>query len=136
MIIVHFVLNVGIGLAAFNVTADIYAGFSYTNTGNRDVCFNSSASYTTKTIDTFFWDFGDGYTSNEANPCHTYNFLEPSRNYVVSLTITEEFGDESTDYRKVTVSNLNIYMAIILILVCVLLVKFIDWKDVKERFRG
>jgi PKD repeat protein len=43
------------------------------------------------------WDFGDGTTSGEQNPLHTY--AEPGL-YTVSLTITDEGGAQSTETRE------------------------------------
>lgn len=37
----------------------------------------------------FLWDFGDGTTSTEATPTHTY---EATGEFVVSLTVTDEWG--------------------------------------------
>jgi PKD repeat protein len=38
------------------------------------------------------WDFGDGYTSTEQNPSHTY-----SREgiYTVELTVSNEYGEDT-----------------------------------------
>ncbi|HYX08171.1 MAG TPA: PKD domain-containing protein, partial [Bacteroidales bacterium] len=35
------------------------------------------------------WDFGDGHTSNEFSPKHTYNFQGLSDQFTVTLTVTE-----------------------------------------------
>jgi PKD repeat protein len=50
--------------------------FTYEKTGNSIVFNNQSEG------DTFFWDFGDGNTSTEVSPTHTYNALG---GYVVRL---------------------------------------------------
>lgn len=39
------------------------------------------------------WNFGDGKTSNEQNPEHTYSY---TGNYVVTLTVYNEWGKDST----------------------------------------
>ena len=38
---------------------------------------------------TYLWDFGDGNTSNQANPAHTYNNMA---NYSVTLNVTNSAG--------------------------------------------
>jgi len=39
------------------------------------------------------WDFGDGHTSTEQNPSHTYsNMYSPNRSYSISLTATNPNG--------------------------------------------
>ncbi|NOX90080.1 MAG: PKD domain-containing protein [Calditrichaeota bacterium] len=48
------------------------------------------------------WDFGDGGTSTEQNPTHTYN---SAGNYTVSLTASNTYGSDTetkTDYITVT----------------------------------
>lgn len=55
----------------------------------------SSQTYTpdpTDVVVTYFWDFGDGTTSAEANPTHTYGV---DGVYTVSLTTTTASGCES-----------------------------------------
>jgi len=42
---------------------------------------------------TYLWDFGDGQTSDEANPVHTYQGLGP---YVVTLTVTDSVGAQAS----------------------------------------
>ena len=52
------------------------------------------------------WDFGDGNTSSEQNPTHTY---DSDGSYSVSLSITTDIGIESDPYTEnITIGNLNI----------------------------
>ncbi|MFQ5909158.1 MAG: ABC transporter substrate-binding protein [Thermoplasmata archaeon] len=51
-------------------------------------------------ITAFAWDFGDGDTSNEAAPNHTYS---SSGNYVAKLTVTAENGRTASFIRTVHV---------------------------------
>jgi parallel beta-helix repeat protein len=44
----------------------------------------------------WFWDFGDGYTSNEQNPVHTYT---KTGKYTVTLTVTDD------EYKKETLAT-------------------------------
>ena len=54
-------------------------GFSYQiDPMNMSVSFNEDIDY----IDSILWDFGDGSTSQEPNPSHTY--MEPGT-YLVQL---------------------------------------------------
>lgn len=64
--------------------------------------FDSSDSVTASGIATYFWEFGDGQTSNRANPTITYT--TPGA-YTVSLTITDNDGatDKVTKEEFITV---------------------------------
>ena len=42
-------------------------------------------------LNTYLWDFGDGTTSTEANPSHTYRY----GSYTVSLTVNGPRGTDS-----------------------------------------
>ena len=53
------------------------------------------------TVATYAWIFGDGATSNQANPAHTY---QVSGTYTVSLTVTDNEGGTTTRTDSVTVS--------------------------------
>jgi len=48
---------------------------------------------TSTNANTYFWDFGDGNTSTERNPIHTY---QDDGEYVVTHTVTNDFGEAST----------------------------------------
>jgi PKD repeat protein len=55
----------------------------------------------------WLWDFGDGSTSTEQNPVHTY---ESPGNYSVTLTVSNAFGTSTLtkpDYIRVTKSFIN-----------------------------
>ncbi|NLL90405.1 MAG: PKD domain-containing protein [Dehalococcoidales bacterium] len=45
----------------------------------------------------YVWDFGDGKTSNEANPRHEYN--KPG-SYTISLTVTDDRGNTKMQARN------------------------------------
>ncbi|MFT4009802.1 MAG: PKD domain-containing protein [Nocardioidaceae bacterium] len=69
------------------------ASFTFT-ASNKTVTFDSSASSDTNgTIASYSWDFGDGTTSTEANPVHTYATLA---SYTVSLVVTDNNGGSSS----------------------------------------
>ena len=63
------------------------------------VQFDSGGSYDPDgTIAAFAWDFGDGDTSNDANPSHTY---VDAGTYNAVLTVTDDLG--ATDSAIVTI---------------------------------
>ena len=55
-------------------------------------------------IDSWQWDFGDGATSTEAAPEHSY---ASSGTYTVSLTVTSDRGGSSTISAPVSVTRVN-----------------------------
>jgi len=73
------------------------AGGPYTGTEGEAVSFDGSASYDTDgTITDYLWSFGDGQTSTEQNPTHTYT---QDGTYTVTLTVTDnnlETDDDTT----------------------------------------
>jgi len=62
------------------------AGFSAQPAGLSVVLTNLSQN-----ADSYLWDFGDGNTSNEANPTHDYG---STGSYTVKLTATNECGSQ------------------------------------------
>jgi PKD repeat protein len=75
---------------AFNFTVDGYK-----------VAFIDQST-TNGTIITWAWDFGDGSTSNEQNPSHTYS---KAGTYVVCLNITDDHGCSSHICKHVVVNH-------------------------------
>lgn len=55
------------------------------------------------TISSWQWDFGDGTTSVERNPSHQYS---QTGTYQISLTVTDDEGEENTKTASITVVNL------------------------------
>lgn len=67
----------------------------YAGTVNVAVSFSSAGSDDPDgVIETYLWDFGDGQTSAEANPSHTYT---AAGNYTVTLTVTDNSGLTDSD---------------------------------------
>jgi parallel beta-helix repeat protein len=64
--------------------------------------FNGS---TTGSPKSWKWDFGDGNTSTEQNPQHTYN---KSGNYTITLTVTLTNGTILTRTKKVNIIEMDI----------------------------
>jgi PKD repeat protein len=60
-----------------------------TGTVNTAVQFNSTSQ---GQVDSYAWDFGDGNTSTEANPSHTY---DTAGQYTVTLTVTNAAGSDT-----------------------------------------
>ncbi len=71
------------------------ANGSYNGTAGVAVNFSSAGSQDEDgTIVSFAWSFGDGTSSSDANPAHTY--ASPAL-YNVSLTVTDDDGATNTD---------------------------------------
>ncbi|MEE6287399.1 ThuA domain-containing protein [Georgenia sp. MJ173] len=51
---------------------------------------------------TFAWDFGDGSTSTDANPAHTYT---TAGNYTATLTVTKDGGPSASATVPITAGN-------------------------------
>jgi hypothetical protein len=95
---------------------------------------------------TFLWNFGDGSTSSEQNPMHTY---EESGPYTVTLTVTDSEGAEAFNTTSVEVDvgdtgsepdgdveggfPLWILLLLIVIIIVVLLLFFILTKKKKPK---
>lgn len=65
---------------------DLSVDFNY-DTNNKDVDFVSNISHP---VESYLWDFGDGNTSDQANPTHTY---AKYGNYTVKLVINTLSGE-------------------------------------------
>lgn len=77
-----------LSLSGFPPTTTITANFSISNVSGIQPLlthFTDTSTTSEATIDTWHWDFGDGNTSTDQNPDHTY---EVSGTHSVNLTIT------------------------------------------------
>jgi len=67
--------------------ADFTAGNTTSCTGEVEFFDQSLHS-----VETWLWDFGDGNTSTEANPVHSYS---SNGTFTVELTVTNQYGTDS-----------------------------------------
>ena len=75
------------------------ADFTYSCT-DLDCSFTDQSS-DDGTLSSWSWDFGDGATSTAQNPSHTYG---SDGTYTVSLTVTDDSGQNDTTSQTVSVS--------------------------------
>lgn len=77
----------------------------YTAQVNTSVQFSSAGSSDPDgTIASYSWSFGDGTTSNAANPSHSYAL---AGTYTVSLTVTDDDGADSTATTYATITSID-----------------------------
>jgi len=82
-------------------TAD--ANGPYDGTTGVAVNFSSAGSNDSDGgIDVYAWTFGDGASSNQANPSHIYS---AAGNYTVTLTVTDNLGATAAESTTATISN-------------------------------
>ena len=92
------------------VNISIYAPIANFTTNNTTVAKGDSIMFTDQSTNnptSWSWDFGDGSSSTEQNPTHTYN---TKGNYSVSLTANNTYGSNTntkTDY--ITVNETGTY---------------------------
>jgi PKD repeat protein len=81
------------------------AGGPYTGVIGTPVQFDSSQSTTVSgtTISSYSWSFGDGMTSAEVNPRHTYTI---AGTYTIQLTVTDNTGATDTASTTATISTI------------------------------
>ena len=72
----------------------VIAGFSASPLSGMEPLTVSFVDQSAGPVDSWQWDFGDGNTSGEQSPSHTY--LDPGL-YTVTLTVTERGSDEHRD---------------------------------------
>ncbi len=77
-----------------------------TGTAPLTINFDSNGSYDPDnphgSIIGYSWNFGDGSSSTNANPSHSYS---TSGTFNAALTVTDDLGDTGTDTVTITVSS-------------------------------
>ncbi|MCP5013109.1 MAG: PKD domain-containing protein, partial [Aestuariibacter sp.] len=70
------------------------------------VNFDGSGSYDPDdpngTVTTYSWDFGDGGSSTDTNPSHTYTVVG---SYTATLTVTDDRGDSGSETASIVVAE-------------------------------
>ncbi|MDE6592071.1 MAG: PKD domain-containing protein [Oscillospiraceae bacterium] len=85
-----------------NVAPTAYAGEGLFGIVGKSVSFDGTGSYDNHYVASYKWDFGDGATSNEAKPQHTYS---EEGTYKVSLTVYDSAGNSDTVETDITIYN-------------------------------
>ncbi len=79
------------------------AGGPYSCYANMEINIDGSDSYDDDgSIVDYLWDFGDDATGAGKSPTHTYT---APGNYSIMLTVTDEYGDTSTDSTYVVIAQ-------------------------------
>ncbi len=93
--------SAAIGPATGNMPPVANANGPYTGTEGTPVQFSSAGSVDSDgTIASYTWDFGDGNTSADANPTHTYI---AASTYEVTLTVIDDDGAAGSDTTTATI---------------------------------
>ncbi|MCB0761968.1 MAG: PKD domain-containing protein [Flavobacteriales bacterium] len=67
-----------------------------------DANCSTASDLSNSVINAWEWDFGDGTTSYQVNPVHEF---ASAGNFVVTLTLTDEFGCESQSSESIEIQN-------------------------------
>lgn len=78
--------------------------FSFSIDG-LSMSFYDDSNDTDGSITGWLWDFGDGSSSSEQNPVHTY---PAPGNYVINLKVTDDKGAQSSSSSTVSLSDPNV----------------------------
>ncbi len=69
---------------------------------NQDVQFTDQSNDPDGSIKSWSWDFGDGSTSSEQNPTHSYS---SKGSYTIKLTVTDNEGDDDSTSKEIYVGE-------------------------------
>jgi hypothetical protein len=79
-----------------------------TDIQNNSVTFSHNATDPDGSIQTVYWEFGDGETSSEASPTHNYS---SDGTYLVMCRVTDNDGSRNSRWKYVTVGGVAISVA-------------------------
>lgn len=68
----------------------------------KDVQFTDLSTDLDGQIEKWLWDFGDGSTTNEKNPIHTYS---SEGDYTVKLSVTDNNNAQDSSQKKISISK-------------------------------
>ena len=83
-----------------NIAPVAYMGEGLYGIENKTVSFDGTGSQDNHYVSSYLWDFGDGVTSNDARPKHSYN---KAGIYTVSLTVYDSAGNNNTAETEITI---------------------------------
>jgi len=98
--ILFLFITVGVGIADEDLLAE--AAGPYTGIIKYPISFTGSATGGTGDYTAWHWEFGDGKSSTEQNPDHTY---KDDNTYTATLTVTDNVGATADDTAEVTVGS-------------------------------
>ncbi|HEV7367417.1 MAG TPA: PKD domain-containing protein, partial [Gemmatimonadales bacterium] len=84
-------------------TAGPVVAFTPTCTGLT--CIFADQTTDTRAIVSRTWDFGDGASSGEPNPTHTYGH---AGSFMVALTVVDELGAKNSSSKGVTLAQTDV----------------------------
>ncbi|MEY8847623.1 PKD domain-containing protein [Psychroserpens sp. XS_ASV72] len=104
-----FFIIVGTAIAFNNIAkTSVFAPPTVDFTFDNNTCSGQVVSFTSNVTGDgpfdYTWNFGDGSTSTQANPNHVFNAYGcGNQNFIVSLTVTDDNGETSTDTQTITI---------------------------------
>jgi PKD repeat protein len=80
------------------------AGFTHSCTANACSFTSTSTDAAPGTIAALAWTFGDGHSSSTSNPSNTYSVFNPTTDFTVTLTATDNGGATDVETQTITVN--------------------------------
>lgn len=92
-----------LGYSDGNIAPTANANGPYVADPGQSISFSSAGSNDPDgSIVSYSWNFGDGATSSQANPSHTY---ASEGSYTVTLTVTDDLGKTGSNTTTATIGN-------------------------------